>query len=80
NYTHPSEIFGEMASLAPLFGGANYDVLEGWNSFFWGSHDGESTPLLYTDGFNFPDKKARFALSDWVEPASFPEEYDLQIN
>ncbi|MBN6888486.1 formate dehydrogenase major subunit [Cytobacillus horneckiae] len=80
NYTHPSEIFGEMASLAPLFGGANYDVLEGWNSFFWGSHDGESTPLLYTDGFNFPDKKARFALSDWVEPASFPEEYDLHIN
>lgn len=80
NYTHPSEIFGEMASLAPLFGGANYDVLEGWNSFFWGSHEGESTPLLYTDGFNFPDKKARFALSDWVEPASFPEEYDLHIN
>ncbi|MDC7286092.1 hypothetical protein NXH56_09055, partial [Bifidobacterium thermophilum] len=34
----------------------------------------------YTDGFNFPDKKARFALSDWVEPASFPEEYDLHIN
>ena len=35
---------------------------------------------LYVDGFNFPDKKARFALSDWVEPVEFPEEYDLHIN
>ena len=36
--------------------------------------------FLYMDGFNFPDKKARFALSDWVEPVEFPEEYDLHIN
>ncbi|MCP6681962.1 formate dehydrogenase subunit alpha [Bacillus nakamurai] len=80
NYTHPSDIFSEMASLSPLFGKASYDVIEGWNSFLWGSFTGESTPLLYEDGFNFPDKKARFALSDWVEPAVFPEEYDLHIN
>ncbi|MCD7911838.1 formate dehydrogenase subunit alpha [Bacillus velezensis] len=80
NYTHPSDIFSEMASLSPLFGKASYDVLSGWNSFLWGSFTGESTPLLYEDGFNFPDKKARFALSDWVEPAVFPEEYDLHIN
>lgn len=80
NYSHPSEIYDEVASLSPMFSGANYDVLEGWGSFLWGSLDGESTPLLYVDGFNFPDKKARFALSDWVEPAFFPEEYDLHIN
>ncbi|KAB7709156.1 formate dehydrogenase subunit alpha [Bacillus aerolatus] len=80
NYRHPSDIFAEMASLSPLFGEANYEVLEGWNSFLWGSHEGASTPLLYVDGFNFPDKKARFALSDWVAPAEFPEEYDLHIN
>ncbi|MBS2969186.1 formate dehydrogenase subunit alpha [Metabacillus sp. KIGAM252] len=80
NYTHPSDIFAEMASLSPLFGDASYEVLEGWNSFLWGSFDGKSTPLLYTDGFNFPDKKARFALSDWVTPAEFPDEYDLNIN
>ncbi|MBT2574314.1 formate dehydrogenase subunit alpha [Bacillus sp. ISL-51] len=80
NYTHPSDIFSEMASLSPLFGKASYDVLEGWSSFLWGSFTGESTPLLYENGFNFPDKKARFALSDWVEPAVFPEEYDLHIN
>ncbi|MCY8279451.1 formate dehydrogenase subunit alpha, partial [Bacillus inaquosorum] len=80
NYSHPSDIFSEMASLSPLFGKASYEVLEGWNSFLWGSYSGESTPLLYEDGFNFPDKKARFALSDWTEPAAFPEEYDLHIN
>nr|WP_188696626.1 formate dehydrogenase subunit alpha [Pullulanibacillus camelliae] len=79
-YQHPSEIFAEMASLSPIFAKANYETLEGWNSFLWGSHDGESTPLLYEDGFNFPDKKARFALSDWVEPYSFAEEFDLHIN
>lgn len=80
SYSHPSEIFAEMASLSPLFSGASYEVLEGWNSFLWGSLDGKNTPLLYVDGFNFPDKKARFALSDWVPPVEYPEEYDLLIN
>lgn len=80
NYTHPQDIFEEMTSLSPIFSQATYEELEGWGSFLWGSLTGESTPLLYTDGFNFPDKKARFALSDWVEPAEFPEEYDLHIN
>ena len=80
SYSHPGDIFAEMASLSPLFAQADYSVMEGWDSFLWGSLDGSSTPLLYTDGFNFPDKKARFALSDWVEPVEFPEEYDLHIN
>lgn len=80
NYSHPSEIFAEMASLSPLFSQANYEVLEGWNSFHWGSFDGTNTPLLFQDGFNFPDKKARFAIADWVRPAEFPAEFDLHIN
>ncbi|TAA73028.1 formate dehydrogenase subunit alpha [Planococcus salinarum] len=80
NYNHPSEIFAEMASLSPLFSQANYASMGGWSSFLWGSLTGESTPLLYVDGFNFPDKKARFALSNWIEPVVFPEEYDLHIN
>ncbi|MED0666998.1 formate dehydrogenase subunit alpha [Bacillus badius] len=79
-YSGPGDIFNEMTSLSPLFSQASYEQLEGWNSFLWGSFNGASTPLLYTDGFHFPDKKARFALSDWVAPAEFPEEYDLHIN
>ncbi|WP_318615756.1 formate dehydrogenase subunit alpha [Sporosarcina sp. YIM B06819] len=80
NYSHPGDIFAEMASLSPLFSQADYRVLEDWGSFLWGNLDGSSTSLLYVDGFNFPDKKARFALSDWVEPVEFPVEYDLHIN
>ncbi|MFD1203955.1 formate dehydrogenase subunit alpha [Sporosarcina contaminans] len=80
NYAHPSEIFAEMASLSPLFSKADYKQLEGYGSFFWGSLTGKSTPLLYENGFNFPDGKARFALSDWVEPVAYPKEYDLHIN
>ncbi|MFE3573190.1 formate dehydrogenase subunit alpha [Lysinibacillus sp. NPDC059133] len=80
NYSHPSEIFAEMASLAPFFSQANYDVLEDWGSFCWGSHDGKDTPLLYEDGFNFPDKKARFALNDWIRPVEYEAQYDCHIN
>ncbi|MFM1655192.1 formate dehydrogenase subunit alpha [Brevibacillus sp. B_LB10_24] len=80
DYSHPSDIFAEMASLTPFFSQCNYDVLEGWNSFHWGSPDGSNTPLLHTKGFNFPDKKARLALFDYVAPMEFPEEFDLTLN
>ncbi|MGG2067237.1 formate dehydrogenase subunit alpha [Bacillus sp. S14(2024)] len=80
NYEHPSEIMDEIASLAPLYSQATYDRLEGWNSLCWGSHDGSDTPLLYVDGFNFPDKKARLSLNEWVPPVEAPEEYDLLLN
>ncbi|MFC3884884.1 formate dehydrogenase subunit alpha [Bacillus songklensis] len=80
NYTHPSEIFAEMASLTPFFSQCNYDVLEGWNSFNWGSPDGSNTPVLFLDGFNFPDKKARLALFEYVPPVEYPAEFDLTLN
>jgi formate dehydrogenase major subunit len=80
NYTHPSEIFDEMAGLTPFFSQCNYEVLEGWNSFHWGSLDGSNTPLLFQDGFNFPDKKARFGLFDYVPPMEFPQDFDLALD
>lgn len=79
-YTHPSDIFAEMASLTPFFSGCSYEMLEDWGSFMWGSDTGESTPLLYTDGFYFPDKKARFSLVEYVPPVEYPKEYDLVLN
>jgi formate dehydrogenase major subunit len=80
NYSHPSEIFAEMASLTPFFSQASYEVMEGWGSFSWGSQTGENTPLLYLDGFNFPDKKARFSLVEYIPPVEFPAEFDLVLN
>ena len=46
-----------------------------------GSMRGVDTPVLYAeDGFNFPDKKARFGIFEYVPPKEFPEEFDLFMN
>ena len=81
NYDHPSDIYAEMASLTPIFAQNSYDYMEGWNSFVWGDPiNGADTPLLFLDGFNFPDKKARFALNDWAPVVEYACEYDCHIN
>ncbi|EOC0586003.1 formate dehydrogenase subunit alpha [Cronobacter sakazakii] len=81
-YTHPSQIMAEAASIATLFAGVSYERLEGWNSQLWPvKPDGESTPLLYTDGFNFPDGRAVLYPLKWQPPAEAPDdEYDLALN
>ena len=82
NYTHPSEIMAEMASLSPIFAGVNYDRLEGYNTLQWPvAEDGTDQPVLYTNGFEFPDKKARLYPLVAREPAEQPNvEYDLVLN
>ncbi|WP_315906779.1 formate dehydrogenase subunit alpha [Priestia koreensis] len=81
NYTHPSEIMDEAASLAPLFAGVTYERLEGWNSLQWPvAADGTDTPLLYTERFSFEDGKARLVVPTWSEPYEAGEEYDLHLN
>ena len=81
-YEHPSEIMAEMASLAPLFAGVNYDRLEGYKSLQWPvAADGTDQPLLFTKGFAFPDGKARLYPLSPSEPVEQPdEEFDLHLN
>lgn len=80
-YHHPSDIMDEVASLAPIFAGVRYDRLENWNSLQWPvAKDGTDTPLLYTDGFAFPDGKARLIQVDWTQPFDAGDEYDLHLN
>jgi formate dehydrogenase major subunit len=82
NYTHPSEIMAEAASLAPLFAGVSYERLEGWGSQIWPVHeDGRGTPLLYEDKFAFPDGKARLYPVEWTPPFE-PDDpsFDLHLN
>ena len=82
NYTHPSEIMAEMASLTPLYAGASFERLENYNTLQWPVHpDGTDEPVLYLNGFNFPDKKARFFPLQFREPSDAPSaEFDLFLN
>ncbi len=78
NYTHPSEIMSEMASVAPLLQGVNYERLEGFKSLQWPvASDGSDQPLLYTKKFNFPDGKARLFPVAWTGPV---EKSELRIS
>ena len=82
HYTHPSEIYAEIAALTPLFAGVTYERLEGYKSRQWPvAADGTDQPLLYTKGFAFPDGKARLYPLAMSKPADRPnEEFDLHFN
>ena len=82
NYQHPSEIMAEVASLTPLYAGARYDRLEGYNTLQWPIHeDGRDEPILYLNGFAFPDRKARLFPLKFREPSDQPDsEFDLFLN
>jgi formate dehydrogenase major subunit len=81
-YQHPGEIMAEAARIAEIFAGVSYARLEGWQSQLWPvTADGSSTPLLYTDGFKFPDGKARLYPLTWRPPMEEEDaEYDLLLN
>jgi formate dehydrogenase major subunit len=82
NYSHPSEVMDEVASLTPLFAGVNYQRLEGYKSLQWPvAADGSDQPLLFTEKFPFPDGKAKFHPLEWIEPCEqVTDEFDLHLN
>jgi formate dehydrogenase major subunit len=81
NYRHPSDIMEEAAMLMPIYAGVTYERLEGYKSLQWPvKPDGNDTPLLYTEGFHFPDRKARVFPVQWTKPLVFEEQYDLHLN
>jgi formate dehydrogenase major subunit len=82
HYRHPSEVMDEIAALTPIFAGVNYDRLEGFKSLQWPvALDGTDQPLLYTEGFAFPDGNARLYPVAWREPSEEPDcDFDLQLN
>jgi formate dehydrogenase major subunit len=81
-YTHPSEIMDEIARCTPMLAGVSYERLEGYRSLCWPVRkDGIDTPLLYTERFKFPDRKARFHPVQWTPPAVQTDaEYDLYLD
>ncbi|TDE85214.1 formate dehydrogenase subunit alpha [Deinococcus sp. S9] len=82
NYAHPSEIMEEIAALVPLYSGVTYERLEGFKSLQWPVlPDGSDTPLLFTEGFPFPDRKARLYPARFIAPQETPDaDYDLHLN
>ncbi len=81
NYAHPGDIMDEIASLTPIYSGVSYDRLEGFNSLQWPvKEDGTDSPLLFTEGFPFEDKKANFFPVDWTEPTEYEAQYDIHVN
>jgi formate dehydrogenase major subunit len=82
NYQHPSDIMDEVAALSPLHTGVSYDRLQGYNTLQWPvAADGTDQPVLYLDGFPFPDGKARFHPLTFTEPFEQPDaEFDLFLN
>ena len=82
DYKHPSDVMVEVARLTPLFAGVTYERLEGYKSLQWPVHkDGTDTPLLFKDGFPFPDGKAKFHPLEYVPPSEeMSEIFDLHLN
>jgi len=82
NYQHPSEIMAELASLTPLYAGVSYERLEGYNTLQWPvAPDGSDQPVLYLNGFAFPDNKARLYPLFFHEPQEpLDSDFDLFLN
>lgn len=82
NYPNPGAIMAEAAGIAEIFAGVSYERLVGWQSQIWPvTPDGESTPLLYTEKFKFPDGKARLYPLTWQPPMEeADEQYDLMLD
>ena len=79
DYPSPSEIWDEMASLAPMFGGVNYEKLEP-DGIQWPcptiEHPG--TTIMYVEKFNRPNGLAKFNFMDHIASAELPDdEYPL---
>ena len=81
DYSHPGEVMDEIARLTPSYAGVSYDRLEGFNSLQWPvDKDGKDSPILYLDGFNFENKKAKLYPLTFDNFFKEDEVYDIHVN
>src|SRR3990167_2896295 len=66
NYTHPSQIMDEIASLTPTFTGVSYAKLDRLGSIQWPCNDAapEGTPIMHEDAF--VRGKGRFMVTEYI--------------
>ncbi|MFQ5934116.1 MAG: molybdopterin oxidoreductase family protein, partial [Dehalococcoidia bacterium] len=69
-YSHPSEIFDEMARLTPIIAGISYDRLDREGGIQWPcpTPDHPGTPILYEE--TFPRGLGKFVAVTQQEPAA----------
>ena len=62
DYTCAEDIWSEVRRLVPIVAGASYERLRNGYGLLWPVYSEEhpGTPRLYTDGFAFFDRRARF--------------------
>jgi formate dehydrogenase alpha subunit len=78
-YDGPEEIFNELASVTPSYGGISYDRIE-YEGIHWPCPNAEhpGTPILHTE--QFPKGRGQFHAIDYIEPAErVDEEYPLYL-
>ena len=65
NYSHPSEIMAEIASLTPTFAGVSYEKIDELGSIQWPCYDEESegTPIMHEQTFMRDNGKGLFMLT-----------------
>jgi len=68
NYSHPSEIMAEIASLTPTFAGVSYEKIDQLGSIQWPCYDHESigTPIMHEQNFMRDDGKGLFMLTEFI--------------
>ncbi|MBW1946767.1 MAG: molybdopterin-dependent oxidoreductase, partial [Deltaproteobacteria bacterium] len=73
DFSSPQEIFEEMRSLTPSYGGITYERIENCG-IQWPcpDHEHPGTPYLYSERFNTPNGRARFAPISYRPPAETP--------
>jgi len=68
NYSHPSEIMAEIASLTPTFAGVSYAKIDELGSIQWPCNDDapSGTPIMHVEEFMRDNGKGLFMLTDYV--------------
>ncbi|MGR3484353.1 MAG: formate dehydrogenase subunit alpha [Paracoccaceae bacterium] len=74
-YTHPSEVYAEMAALMPSLANITWDRLEDQSAVTYPSSgpDDPGAPIVFGDGFPRANGRAKFTPADLVAPDESPD-------
>src|SRR5215212_9295950 len=83
DYGHPSEIFDELVSLMPNYGGLHYDNLGASGKLYPNPDPAHSdgTVVLFDERFGTKDGKAHLVPAEWLPAKELPdEEFPFVLN